>query len=276
MILLPRITQQISILFFVTLLFLSSGCSTIVEKKTKEFDSSKVNNILFAFDHDSKFMGSNLPTLDISTQVAKNLAEWGYKIKADKSIEYDHVLSIEIGEMQHASTPAGFSFSMGDSDPRAIDFQKADVLLMRCYLTEKGRPENNTGLDATVTADEYLAFKRQNLPRKALTKMLVNDVSTICFNLLNNLKISTLPYKKNIYSTKPGWFPDIRVEVVNDEEPDDLGHSPAVEEIDEIPSNNKDHAPTNENKPIKKPSRKRIIIHNQGSPVIIKFGHERK
>jgi hypothetical protein len=92
---------------------------------------------------------------------------------------------------------------------------------------------------------------------------LVNDISTICFNLLSSLKINTLPYEKNLYSTKPGWFPDIRVEIVNDADdsttPENTAQPAASQDIQK---------PTS--------SRKRMIIHNQGSPVIIKFGHERK
>ncbi len=270
MVSLHYLSKKINVLFFALLVFISFGCSTTAEKKAKVFDSSKVNNILFEFNHNPKFLRAKLPKIEIATQVAKNLVEWGYKINADSSVDYSHVLSIKMGDITHASTPAGFSFGMGNSDPRSIDFQKADVIEMTCYITAKDQPENSAELDASVIADDYLPFVKQNRWHKKLVDMLVNDTSTLCFNLLNNLKIQTEPYEKNMYSVKPGWFPDIRVEIVNDAEPEkDEPASPIENKKDE-------HSSSTESNKIKKTSRKRMTIHNQGSPITIKFGHERK
>ncbi|KAF3981764.1 MAG: hypothetical protein HFP81_05265 [Methylococcales symbiont of Hymedesmia sp. n. MRB-2018] len=232
-------------------------------------------------------MNSTLPKSEISTQVANNLAEWGYKIKADKTLDYSHVLSFEIGEIKQAATPAGFSFNLGNSNPRSVDFQKTDVLPMTCFITEKNQSEKSAKLDASVMANDYLPYAKQSSPDKKLISILTNDISTICFNLLSHLKIKTQVYEKNLYSAKPGWFPDIRVEVINDAEPElELKKT----EKTNIDSDSETKLKTNTNlkgtestsnikievKQNKKQPRKRIIIHNQGSPVTIKFGYERR
>ena len=64
--------------------------------------------------------------------------------------------------------------------------------------------------------------------------------------------------KKNSENIKPGWMPEIRVDIENDTA---LVKTPP--------------SATEENRDKIEP-RKRMIIHNQGSPVILQFGHERK
>ncbi len=231
------------------------------EKKADGFDHSQVRAMLFQFDHNPVFLKRPLPRLEIERQVAKNLGEWGYQIRTDPAESVSHILSIKMGKMKRASTPAGFSFSIGNSDPRAIDFQKADIIPLSCFLKPADRSgESGARLDATVNAAAYQPYVRQSTAPKKLITRLVNDISTVCFNLLHNLNINTLPQTNSNDSTKkPGWFPEIRMEVEN---------NPATET--ESPAQNSD------NRGSVNDLRTRIIIHNQGSPVIFKFGHDRQ
>lgn len=203
------------------------------------------------------FFGATLQPQAIASQITENLAQWGYNIGSDNSDDYSHSVSIEIGSIKHASTPAGFSFSSGNSTPRSPNFQKADVLPMRCFLTPRNEPSKSAELEVVVNADDYLRYADKAGQQQKLIKLLVNDLSTACFNLLDKLKVKTQTSEKQTKSGKPSWIPTIRVEVANDDESSSLVTN------------------DNEGQKITEEPKKHIIIHNQGKPVIFKFGHER-
>lgn len=93
-----------------------------------------------------------------------------------------------------------------------------------------------------------------------ISKILVEQISTACYELLEDLHLDESATDTGGSVVKrPGWMPQIRVEVQNDDpapNPNKTGKAEAKPTQDEEP-------------------KKKLIIHNQGSPVILKLGHER-
>lgn len=256
-----------------------SACSSSPEKQDGSFDLSSVNNMLFRFQYPEQFFATSLTEQDIATQVTNNLAEWGYNISVDDEENRQHEVFVKIGAIKHQSTPAGFSFSIGNSDPRALEFQKADVLPITCFLSPRNQPEKSAELTMVVEADDYLSNENK---QGRLSELLVDDLSTVCFNLLSNLKVKTQTPEVSENVSTPGWIPSIRVEEVEDSTDEKIkekvkkASSTPREEIQANDKKLNEVSPEKKQTLDKKESRKRIIIHNQGSPIIFKFGHERK
>lgn len=250
-------------LFLTVILCFLPACTGLYRQAETPFDISQIENIRFNFDHPASF-GTNLPEQAIATKVAANLAEWGYPISADPDTQASHKLTVDIGTVSHQATPVGFSFSAGSSDPRALDFQKSDVLPITCVLSPMTKPQHRAELSMSFAAGLYLQKSIPQADQAKLIALLENDISTVCFNLLSELDVPTRQKDSGGKSTsKPSWIPEIRLEVEND-----------ADTTDEIAQ---PQTPSENPKPTKQhPPRKRIIIHNQGSPVIFKFGHERK
>lgn len=257
------LTMKPDIAFFKTLalptiLLIASGCATLNDQKPPEFDPGQIKAMTFRFDGNNDLFGKVLASAEIADRVSNNLAEWGYSFTTDQSNDHSHDLVLHIGSIIHGSTPVGFSFSSGNSDPRALDFQKADVLPLTCSLMPKGQTELRAELTLEVLAKEYSLQKDGS----KLSDSLVNDASTACFNLLRSLNVKTISQESPGQSHTPSWIPEIQVEYDTDE---------AVEL-----STGDSKTPTDSDAATKAPPRKRIVIHNQGNPVIFKFGHERK
>jgi hypothetical protein len=189
----------------------------------------------------------------MSKQVTNNLSEWGYQFTSPEANGYTHDISIHIGSIRLGATPTGFSFSAGNSDPRALDFQKATTYPLTCSLIPKGQTEQRAELVMEVMATEYKGSEMISVPKEKMISRLTDDISTTCFNLLSSLNVRTVYNKPNPNVIKHTWIPKIRVEIENI--PDDT-------------ANKLNNARANE-------PRKRMIIHNQGTPVIFKFGHDR-
>ena len=236
------------------------GCTPDVVKKQQPFDFNHPGQIELQLEG----IDSSVSSADIGQQVVNNLAEWGYPIGAKDNQPFSHVLKATVGKIEHANTPTGFSFSAGNSDPRAIDFQKADVLPIRCELSTIDHPEQSGELNMDLMASE--ADKLALVSGK-----LADHISTVCFNLLRELKWPE-PHKTNGQnSVAPSWMPEIRIETK--EAPTNPGTKSA-------PSDPADKAEVEveesaNEEPANKNARKQIVIHNQGSPVIFQFGHER-
>lgn len=200
--------------------------------------------------------GFALSAVEIAAGVRNNLAEWDYPLP-DKG-PYSHDLKAELGEIEHSGTPVGFSFSSGNSDPRAMDFQKADVLPIAC--------EFRSAADGAVIAKTQSTFSTRALApengQTRITEKLIDLISTACFNLLDELPKPKNQSRTNTTSTfKPKWMPDVRVEVK--ETP-----IKAIAPLDAEKIESENNADVE--------VEKEIIIHNQGTPVIFKFGHERR
>jgi hypothetical protein len=195
----------------------------------------------------------NLSRPQIVEQVSKNLAEWQYPVKLIDS-HYSHKLEARLDKIVHQETPVGFSFSSGNADPRATDFQKTDVLPISCRLSKIGSADSPVEHKMTFSAHALFNDSSQT----KITEKLVDQISTTCFNLLNDLKIPTLDKKPDTTSFKPTWMPAVQVVVEQ---------VPGTVNAKKLDANNSE---TNN------VSDKQLIINNQGSPLTLHLGHERR
>jgi hypothetical protein len=223
-------------------------------------DRASVRNIQVTVDERNlDQFGAGLSAADLAERVAKNLADAYFPVHKAGETAFSHTLKATLQPIRRQDTPVGFSFSTGNSDPRAQDFQKSDVLTIDCGLHDNRNPD-----DASIRSMEFGAnslkvwIDKQN--KAQISKFLVEQISTACYDLLEDLELDEPSADAGGSSGKrPGWIPQIRVEIQN-EEPTPAGDKP--EPAKAKPAQNEE-------------PKKKMIIHNQGSPVILKLGHER-
>ena len=233
-----------------------TACAPGLEKKQTPFDTASVKQIEFKLGKiQPSLLSSTMPQQEMVARVSGNLADWGYPIGSKGNEAFSHTLTAEIGSVELSTTPPGFSFSIGNSDPRAIDFQKADVLPISCELASIAHPEQTTYLHMDFAAGNL--FDKQTVHSISADK-LVDHISTVCFNLLSELDWPDKPQNQPASSLKPSWVPEVRIETVTS--PVETGKAAVPGKT--VTGNNE--------------GRKQIVIQNQGSPVIFSFGHERK
>lgn len=238
----------------VYLTVLATGSVMAADNNAISIDKNAVKAIEFNLADDNlQQFAFNLSASTISERVKTNLAEWHYPFQAIDGA-YSHRLQAKLGKVSHQQTPVGFSFTSGSSDPRSPDFQKADVLPITCTLSKIG--------DAKQTIEQHSSFGIHQFgdqPSEAkLNDKLVDQISTACFTLLDELRLPTAAGNNLDSKTfKPTWMPDVKVE---------------VKQVPVVKSNNLDPGAESVNEE----TRKEIIIHNQGTPLILNFGHERR
>ena len=320
--------RGLSILIPAAALLLAAGCATGLDPKGVRPDPASIRKIGFRVDPELAGVRMDAAKLkDMAGRIAKNLGTWGYPIEANQGGspgDYTHILEAKIDAVQHKSTPTGFSLSMGNSDPRAPDFQKADVVPVDCVLYPAARPKDRASM--------YMDFVAKDMSGDPATlNTYVDHMATVCFNLLEDSRVRrTQPAPAAAMAETPAsasdaWFPEIRVEVRNKPQaPQPAGTaapSPAI-----VPAATR--APTTVPVPVSsakpaavrapvsapvdapapasaptaesaKPAesapatppqppavttetatdpdngKQEIIIHNQGSPIILEFGYER-
>lgn len=228
-------------------------------------DKASVTGIVFVIapDHLDQF-GSNLPVQQLVEQVSRNLAEWQYPIKATAAEPVSHRLEASIGIIKKDTTPVGFSFSSGNSDPRSADFQKAQVMPISCRLTNLKLPNQQAEYKTTVSADGLLPDNGHAFNAAKTAAKLSDEISTTCFNLLDELALQPHPSLSETQPSKPGWIPNISIEVKN---------KAAAKQPAATAEPKKDTAVS---QPANDDPRKQVVIHNQGTPVILEFGYQRR
>jgi len=216
----------------------------------------------------------------ISQTVMANLKHWDYPVVISPSAKVSHVLTATVGTVVQGSSPPGFSYSAGNSDPRSLEFQKMAVLPITCQLKSITQPAQVRELSMDFMADKtdkaYLA-----------TDKLTDHISTVCFNLLTDakwpLKEKSAAQGSTIKSSD--WIPEIRIEdKVTTDDPTTApvtppSTSPTTSSGQDVktPNSEKDVKPEEPKVRIQRDEpRRQIIIHNQGSPVILEFGYERR
>ncbi len=224
------------------------------ELKPLSIDKAEISAIEFSLvDGNLDQFGFGFSTKLITERVSKNLTEWQYPVKLNET-RYSHTLEAILGKIVNEETPTGFSYSTGNSDPRSPQFQKANVLPISCRLKKTGSKDTNTDHKMTFSAYQLSGGFSQT---KVVDK-LVDQISTACLGLLEELKLPTAGNTTDSTTFKPTWMPEFRVEVKQVTEPADPKNTkPSVTE-------------SNDN------GRKQIIIYNQGSPLTIDFGHVRR
>ncbi|MFK5950472.1 MAG: hypothetical protein QM500_17100 [Methylococcales bacterium] len=255
-------TQQFKIICLFFSLFLSA-CTGISNQKPSPFDTQLVNSMFFQLKNNSNNFGFSLPNKEISKQVITNLAEWGYIFSANLSDNDSYILKVNVGEISHGATPVGVSFSSGNSNPRSVNFQKAEILPISCSLMPKGQKLQAVELVMEVMAENYSHNLNSPKQQAQIIKELTDDISTACYNLLNHLNIKVRQTDSAVKQLKPTWIPEIRIEIENQ------GNN-----INSISNHAKPVTSATSHKT--EAPRKRMIIHNQGTPIILKFGADRK
>jgi len=236
------------------LVFTLAGLPVVAaEQPPVNLDKTTMTAIEFvlAEDHLEQF-GFRLPLQKIIETVSNNLAEWQYPVKLPGS-SYSHKLEATLGQIANQATPVGFSFSSGNSDPRAAGFQKADVLPISCRLSDIASGMVLLKMEST--------FSTHQLDREAgeakITDKLIDQISTACLDVLEKAPTSKAENRHKTTLFKPKWMPDVRVEVREVPVKVDANGVAQPAAVADEP-------------------KKEIIIHNQGTPVIFQFGHERR
>ena len=214
-------------------------------------------------DHTRQF-GLDLAIPELRQRVITNLTEWGYPLPANAA-HYHYRLAAELGLIVHQGTPVGLSFSSGNSDPRSPDFQKADVLPITCrlYLTGASQPlaEHSAAYGVHALSAEQGAVK--------VGEKLADQISTTCLDVLEAQQVAVVGKPAETGVFQPKWLPEMRVEVKTVRP-----QIPPTTVVTPLNSGNSSQLPTVEN--ANDQNEKEIIIYNQGSPLILKMGHERR
>jgi hypothetical protein len=232
-------------------------------------DKSDLSSIQFMLDDTNlSHLTFDVPVQKISAQVSENLTQWRYPVSAN-SQHPTHTLTALIGKVSNQTTPTGFSFSSGNSDPRSVDFQKADVLPISCQL--KKLPSDVIEFENKMT---FTAYQTTNdISKEQAVEKLIDQISTTCFNLLDDHKVAKVSPKTERDTTfKPTWMPDIQIEVKQ------KNTTPPTKKLEaENATAPKSQSENTQSTPpeSEEEGTKELIIHNQGTPLIINFGHER-
>lgn len=99
--------------------------------------------------------------------------------------EFSHALEVVVDPVQKKQTPVGLSLSLGDPDPRSLDFQKATVAPIRCTrIRLKGFREQGTLVQdrqAPGRADPSLQWG------EAEQRTYARHIFSVCRSLLADL-----------------------------------------------------------------------------------------
>lgn len=215
---------------------------------------------------------------EVAERIAKNLSTWGYPVSAGvEDARATHTLEGRVGAITHKSTPPGLSFSFGNADPRSLEFQKADVVPITCAMASRSKPKDVVTLTGDFAVDPGFASLLGRKPAPASMDYYVDRIGTVCLNLLLELKVET--EKSKTATGEPSWIPQVRIEVRD--KPDAAPHPSAVPAVAAPKAAEAEKgAPAStirtETTAKETDSRKQLIIHNQGVPVILEFGYERK
>lgn len=222
---------------------------------------------------------------------------------------YGHLLAATVHPLRMGSTPAGFSMSFGDSDPRAQNFHRAELIPISCALvnTRSAREEASLREDKPAPRRDHRWVPQGSGAAKGV-EALAGDIRAVCDKLLAELGVA----RKVAKSERPGPagpVPAVRVELAPAEETETVATPGPAPEIDQDslesenappqaselnsapsegpavpapePSPAAVSAPPKSSPVAAKPStgnegRKRIRILNPGNTVILEFGPDRR
>lgn len=248
----PIFTQKIHTLSLTLAAILTITASPCLE--ADPIDPSSISAIdLQVSDVNMQQFGQTFSAAELRDQVLSKLSEWPFPLKSINNA-YSHSLTASLGQVSNQSTPVGFSFSAGNSDPRAVNFQKADVLEVNCNLQSKTHPQQSKQQTSTFSVHSFSA----DSSKAKLQDKLSDQISTACFSLLDDLHLARkISNGVESHEFKPSWMPEVRIEVKE---------TPAI----------KTDPLTTTTESVNEDARKEIIIHNQGTPLILNLGHERR
>jgi len=228
--------------------------SITAEAANIDVEKLSITGIKFELANDNLAQfGFSLSKQQIAEKVSKNLAEQQFPITQTDS-NSSHSLKARLDKIDYQKPPIGLSFSTGNADPRSADFQKTEVLPITCQLNKIG--SNIVLIERTMTFSTQSFFSHSN--QSQLSEMLIDQISTVCFNLLDELKLPSPEKKANITLSKPTWMPSVQVVVKSIPVP-----------VNSVPTINS-HSLANDS------DDKEIIINNQGSQLTLHMGVDRR
>jgi hypothetical protein len=272
------------------LLLLLAGCATAPVPDGKPPTADAVKSLAL------RLRADNLDTLEpkqivgIESKIADNLKSWGYPLQAAGSAAKpaSHRLETWVGKAERKSLPPGFSLSFGSQDLRAPERQQTDVVKVGCTLLPNEGKEGKISLSGEFSAygagqsvfDGMAGSKSQE-------DFYVDRIGSVCLNLLEELKVAK---ESGQASLAPAWMPAMRIEIKTKPgvtKPGISAPPPAPAAADSKPAAKPaDAAASQPVSPPEKPAirteeksasgdgRKQMIIHNQGSPIILEFGYD--
>lgn len=206
---------------FCLLSSLLTGCAIEPGYQGTPIKPESIGKILLQVSPENLSIGGFARSRELAERIGKNLGGWGYPIVAGQARDYSHLMEAAVGGVEKKSTPTGFSFSMGNSDPRALEFQKADVVTVTCTLKSRERPAMKAYLKEDFVANDLLKSGERSNGNPALFDWYVDHIGTACFNLLSELHVKHTPpaptepggTSSSTGGTSSNWFPEVQVEV---------------------------------------------------------------
>jgi hypothetical protein len=126
-------------------------------------------------------------------------------------------MEARVGPVARKSVPPGLSFSLGDSDVRAPEFQKADVQGISCLLSAWNALGEAVRLSGYFAVEKGFGELLVGKPERESAAFYMGRIGVVCLNLLSELKIER-PKAKAV-GAAPAWAPEVRIEVRNKPEP---------------------------------------------------------
>ena len=194
--------------------------------------------LLIVRDEASRFGGGEDPLKTLTREVKEDLVRAGYAVSdpwdlglSEREIRelieekntsvvsaYGHLLAATVHPPRMGSTPAGFSMSFGDSDPRAQNFQRAELIPISCALvdTRSAREEASLREDKPAPGRDHRWVPREAGAVKGV-EALAGDIRAVCEKLLAEFGVA----RKVAKSERPGPadpVPAVRFEIAPAEE----------------------------------------------------------
>lgn len=130
-------------------------------------DKASVRNIDVTVDERNLDQFGAPPSREeLAERVGKNLADAYFPVHKPGEKSFSHTLKATLHPIKHQETPIGFSFSAGNSDPRAQDFQKADVLTIECGLNDNRNTHNTVKQSMEFSANSLKNWIDKKTGRK--------------------------------------------------------------------------------------------------------------
>ena len=264
-------------------LFTLAACAIDSKPRANLSNPERVTAIKFVISTDNfaKIAITN-QTTQMAEEISRHLISWGYPVKAGTVPDeaFTHTLEGEIGKLERTTTPPGLTLDFGNSDPRALDFQKADVVTVACVLRSRNKIEEPIKLSGKFSLPVGLDDLTDSVRKPIPPSFYADSIATVCLNLLTELKIpKTAPVGPNM-----PWKPAVDIEIRDKPLATDPRPPPAKPIAhDDATTPEKPPANTSGNKPAStepaidaEDKHKQLIIRNLGTPVILEFGYERQ
>lgn len=187
-------------------LFLA-GCATHGKiTQSKRIEPQSIKTIGFRIENSESDKHSRNQTEHfeaISREISRRFSAVGYPVTAFESANsasrpvgkpvktsrptYSHILEVSIGAIEQDDTPTGFSFALGNSDPRAEGYQKTTVIKIACTLCDLADPESAVTLVEKKSAASSNDIEKELSP--SLKRFYIENIGSTCHNLLIKLEL---------------------------------------------------------------------------------------